>query len=62
MKSLFVLLIAVGAGLHSDLAIARKSDLRSNRIQILDSVTGSCWTIVRILFAAEFLETTASAS
>jgi hypothetical protein len=34
MKSLFILLIAVSAGLHSDLAIARKSDLRSDRIRI----------------------------
>jgi hypothetical protein len=34
MKFLFVLLIAVSAGLHSDLAIARKSGLRSDRIQI----------------------------
>ena len=33
MKSLFVLLIAVGASLSSDPGLARKSDLRADRIQ-----------------------------
>jgi len=33
MKTLFVLLIAVGASVFSDPALARKSDLRADRIQ-----------------------------
>jgi hypothetical protein len=58
MKSLFVLLIAVGAGLHSDLAIARKSDLRSDRIQIsyVPPKTPAHETVFQLLKERKMLE------